>query len=82
MNGLHAGRTPQRIVDVLDMEHGWMTAHALMADLQLRWGHITLPTVRRAVHRLTERGLVESRLTLMPSTRNNTQNVEELEVRL
>ena len=76
------GRIPARIIDILDMEQGWMTAHALQADIELRWGITSLASVRRAVHRLTKRGLVESRLRWVPSNRNNTQNVEEIEVRL
>ena len=60
---MHTGSTPSRVIAVLEMEQGWMSIHALMADLELRWGQVKLATVRRATHRLINQQAIESRLT-------------------
>ena len=77
---MHTGSTPSRVLDILEMEQGWMTIDALIADLELRWNAVKLDTVRRAVHRLIANDLIRSQLTLMPS-RHDMRNQTQLEVR-
>jgi Fe2+ or Zn2+ uptake regulation protein len=54
--------TPKRIMEILEMEGEWMTAHQLEADLALRWQPVKLATVRRAMHRLIDKQVLMSRV--------------------
>ena len=79
---MQAGRTPSRIMAVLELEGGWMTAYQLEADLALRWQAVTLGTIRRALHRLIDQHMLESRIMLAPSIQDGGYNKQEMEVRV
>jgi Fe2+ or Zn2+ uptake regulation protein len=78
---MHRGSIPSRVLAILEVEDGWMTVYALVADLELRWGDVKLATVRRAMHRLVDKQLVTSRLVDMPSLDHERMYFKEMEVR-
>jgi len=43
---MNTGSVPSRILDILEMEDMWMSAHALTADLSLRFDDVKLATVQ------------------------------------
>jgi len=49
----HSGRTPDRILELLEIEHRWMTKAEIARTLEVRE-----ETVDRALFRLRKRGLV------------------------
>jgi len=56
-----AGR---RIMQVLEVDGGWMTKAMVVADFELRWPGIKLATVERAYHRLVNTDGIESRMVV------------------
>lgn len=53
---LHRGKTPERIVDLLEIDGGWLTKDGIATDLR------TKPeTVERALFRLRRAGRVRAR---------------------
>ncbi len=58
---LHPGRTPSRIVDILNTERMWMSAHELKIQMDYRFKVTRLDTVQRTAIRLRNEGMLESR---------------------
>lgn len=54
---MQRGRAPGRIVELLEQEGRWLSAAAVARDLDLRED-----AARRALFRLTDRGMIEKRV--------------------
>lgn len=53
---LHRGKTPERIVDLLETDGGWLTIQGIATDLRTK-----TETVQRALFRLRRAGRVRAR---------------------
>lgn len=53
---INSGATPDRILEWLELDGGWLTALSIATDLK-----IERRTVERAMVRLKERGLIKAR---------------------
>ena len=54
----------RRIMQVLEVDGGWMTKAMIVADFELRWPGIKLATVERAYHRLVNTDRIETRMVV------------------
>lgn len=61
--GMHPGRTPTRIVDVLEAYGSGMLTTEITMEMQERWPETTLEAVKRALHRMRHRGVLERHRT-------------------
>ncbi len=82
LNHIQQGRTPARILAILEIDNSWMSAHELVADLTLRWDPVKLTSVRQAMGRLSLSGRVEQRLVPVYPENIRDCEMEQIEVRL
>ena len=66
---LHIGGVPKiparrRIMQILEVDGGWMTQEMIAADFGLRWPDIKPNTIRRAYHRLVNTDGIETRMVV------------------
>ena len=50
-----------RILQLLEVDGGWMTKAMVTADFDMRWPDVKVAAVERAYHRLVDTGLVDTR---------------------
>ncbi len=75
-----AGSARHRIMQLLEVDGGWMTKAMVTADFELRWPDIKLNTVERAYHRLVNTDWAETRMVVgdMPTGWNGASWVYEM----
>lgn len=56
LGGIHPGSVPDRTLDLLSIDGGWLTVQGIALDLSAKQ-----PTVEKALWRLRRRGRVQSR---------------------
>ena len=56
-----SGSTRWRIMQLLEVDGGWMTQHMIAADFGLRWPDTNERTIHRAFHRLSNTQWVTTR---------------------
>jgi len=76
------GSVPSRILDILEIEDMWMSAHALAADLSLRFDDVKLTSVQRAIARLKDKDRVNYRFVEVFTGNSHDWQRKQLEVRL
>ncbi len=68
--GLRARSIPDRAYSILEADCGWMTAEQVHAEIVARFDpEVRFQSVRRALARLTDSGLVRTRMTFGVSLR-------------
>lgn len=80
---LQQSGTPARILDLLELDGTWMSAHELTAELALRWDPVSTNVVRRAISRLAISKRIETRLVFVEYTADKPfGNIYQTEARL
>ena len=60
---LMPGSARDRILQLLEIDGGWMTLYQVEADFAMRWPDTNKDTINRAFHRLADTGMVAKRKT-------------------
>ena len=58
------GSARHRIMQLLEVDGGWMTKAMVKADFELRWPDTKTVTVERAYHRLVNTDWIETRMVV------------------